>query len=170
MMQYCEPRNIILTKVSTRNTELLGEWTTKRNTLKTQFWACELFFLFFSIDYYTETLVLFYLLNIETNFELWKVAKPGTLKYEKPICIKTSRNKNKSKSWKQLNNNIILEWQSKWKHTASVKRCFFQGLNCLPCVYIIYLMFITVNLVILWSWSVRCSCSSWCLMTTITEF
>ena len=78
-----------------------------------------------SIDYYTESFVLFYLLNIETNFELWKVAKPGTLKNEKPICIKTSRNKNKSKSWKQLNNNIILEWQSKWKHTASVKNCWF---------------------------------------------
>ena len=82
-------------------------------------------FFFLSIDYYTESFVLFYLLNIETNFELWKVAKPGTLKYEKPICIKTSRNKNKSKSWKQLNNNIILEWQSKWKHTASVKNCWF---------------------------------------------
>ena len=78
-----------------------------------------------SIDYYTESFVLFYLLNIETNFELWKVAKPGTLKYEKPICIKTSRNKNKSKSWKQLNNNIILEWQSKWKHTALVKNSWF---------------------------------------------
>ena len=82
-------------------------------------------FFFFSIGFYTESFVLFYLLNIETNFELWKVAKPEALKYEKPICIKTSRNKNKSKSWKQLNNNTILEWQSKWKHTALVKNCWF---------------------------------------------
>ena len=74
---------------------------------------------FFSID--LKVLFCF----VVTNFELWKVAKPGTLKYEKPICIKTSRNKNKSKSWKQLNNNIILEWQSKWKHTALVKDCWF---------------------------------------------
>ena len=77
-------------------------------------------FFFFSIDYYTESFVMFYLLNIDTNFELWKVAKPGTLKCEIPICIKTSGNKNKSKSRKQLNSNIILEWQSKWKHTASI--------------------------------------------------
>ena len=150
------------------------------------------------------------LLNIKTNFELWKVAKPGTLKYEKSICIKTFGNKNKSKSWKQINNNIILEWQSKWKHATSVKNCwflhtaknlvhfpvidyfqckinqiiwiannfqetqrkgvFFQGVNCLPCVYIVYLVFITVNLVKLWSWSVWCSCSSWCLLTIIIEF
>ena len=68
---------------------------------------------------------MLYLPNIETDFELWKVAKPGTLKNEKPICMKTSRNKNQSKSWKQLNNNIILEWQPKWKHTASVKHCWF---------------------------------------------
>ena len=126
MMQYGKPRNIILTKVGTHNTEFLGEWTAKLNTRKHIF-ACLLSihntislsrheqvhskhnfgrvnssFFFFSIDYYTESFVLFYLLNIETNFELWKVAKPGTLKYEKPICIKTSRNKNKSKSWKQL--------------------------------------------------------------------
>ena len=111
-------------------------WTAKYNTLKTQFWACEPFFPFFSIDYCTESFVLFYLLNIERNFVLWKVAKPGTLRYEKPICIKTSRNKSKSKSWKQLNNNMILEWQSKWKH--SVKNCWFlytaKNLNHFPVI------------------------------------
>ena len=127
MMQYCEPRNIILAKVSTRNTEVVGEWTAKLNTLKTQFWACELFFLFF---YYRLLHWKFcFVLFTQRWDKFWivkgKHSKPETLKYEKPICIKTSRKKNKSKSWKQVNNNIILEWQLKWKHTASVKKCWF---------------------------------------------
>lgn len=102
---YCQ--NTILGCVNYEN-----QYPQKLVSLK--LWPALFFFFFYSIDF-SKSFILFCLLNIEANFELWQPVNFGALKYEKPGCIKTSRNRNKSKSWKQFKNDFTLKWRSQTK-------------------------------------------------------
>ena len=97
------------------------------------------------------------------------------------ICIYSKECKSLSrKNWwflmKSKPNNMNCKQFFLYLLILSFRACqkkgvFFQGLSCLlfDCISV-YLMFITVNLVIFWSWSVRYSYYSWCLLAIITEF
>ena len=107
-----ELQNLLLSKHNFGVCELRNSVPTKISVVKVV--TSSFFFFFYSIDF-SKSFILFCLLNIEANFELWQPVNFGALKYEKPGCIKTSRNRNKSKSWKQFKNDFILKWRSQSK-------------------------------------------------------